>query len=661
MSDKIEKKTPALSAEEEAELPSRRSGDKKLWICLAILAASVVALIASIPSGGSKSGIEADKEILSGTVERGDIRTVFRGSGSLTDNSSVDVSLPDSVEILSYTVKNGDSVKQGDILSRADRSSVMEAASALQSAMDALDTEIHTAGASVISSYIAAKETGTVEEVYVKAGDALSDVMAQHGALMVIALDDLFAVDIPLSDGIVPGSALTVVTAEGKELAAAADKVDNGTVTVTVKRAGLTLGDTVSVTDGSGRELGSGALRLNRSVDVTGFVGRAVTVYVKKGSQVYPDEMLVSLEELDYDGEYDALLKKRDEYADMMDTLMKAYATGYVTAPCDGIVTGIEASAKYEPLSARSLPVAAEPLRFEGDAPRIMLLSAGDDPEPSEPPEPSPEPPEPTPQPKTYSVTGVVESYEPEKSITLAGAGSFDISSAAEGKGIEVGKTVTVTLSDGVAVRVELASQSDDPGGGGQGGISFSFSIGGMGGGSAAAAEEPAYELKKSLVCSLIPRDIMTVSVAVDELDILSLREGAEAQVSLDAVPGHSFPGTVTKISRSGSGSSGTNTKYSLTVTVERDELMLGGMNASVIIPEGTTKYALLIPAAAICEKGGRSYVYTAYDAKKDVLGGLTEITTGLSDGENVQVLSGLEEGDRFWYEYADSLIFTFG
>lgn len=36
------------------------------------------------------------------------------------------------------------------------------------------------------------------------------------------------------------------------------------------------------------------------------------------------------------------------------------------------------------------------------------------------------------------------------------------------------------------------------------------------------------------------------------------------------------------------------------------------------------------------------------------------EITTGLSDGENVEVLSGLSEGDTVYYRYADTLEYSF-
>ena len=48
------------------------------------------------------------------------------------------------------------------------------------------------------------------------------------------------------------------------------------------------------------------------------------------------------------------------------------------------------------------------------------------------------------------------------------------------------------------------------------------------------------------------------------------------------------------------------------------------------------------------------------YDKEKDELSGEVEIKTGISDGKNVEILSGLNEGDSIWYKYADGLVYKF-
>ena len=87
-----------------------------------------------------------------------------------------------------------------------------------------------------------------------------------------------------------------------------------------------------------------------------------------------------------------------------------------------------------------------------------------------------------------------------------------------------------------------------------------------------------------------------------------------------------------------------------------RDAYMLGGMNASASIVVEEKNSVLLIPSAALCEQNGKTIVYTGYDFKTQTLTDPVDIDIGLSDGEQVQILSGLKEGDTVWYEYYDKL-----
>ena len=64
----------------------------------------------------------------------------------------------------------------------------------------------------------------------------------------------------------------------------------------------------------------------------------------------------------------------------------------------------------------------------------------------------------------------------------------------------------------------------------------------------------------------------------------------------------------------------------------------------------------LTLPAAALTEDGSKTIVYTALDKKTGELTSLVEVTTGLSDGEVVEILSGLGSGDTVYYAYYDTL-----
>ena len=145
------------------------------------------------------------------------------------------------------------------------------------------------------------------------------------------------------------------------------------------------------------------------------------------------------------------------------------------------------------------------------------------------------------------------------------------------------------------------------------------------------------------------------VSITVDELDILLVRKGQDAMVTLDALQGRAFSGVITEVNTTASNEGG-NSKYSAVVEMPRDDSMLGGMNASANITLEERKGILLIPAAALVEENGASLVYRTYDNQTERLADPAPVETGLSDGDQVQILSGLQEGDTVWYRYYDTL-----
>ncbi len=171
--------------------------------------------------------------------------------------------------------------------------------------------------------------------------------------------------------------------------------------------------------------------------------------------------------------------------------------------------------------------------------------------------------------------------------------------------------------------------------------------------------QEAVYEVQMSTLCVITPAENMTVDISVDELDILSLSPGQEAAITLDALPGQSFTGTVQKINTTGTNEGG-STKYTVTVEVAKTKQMLIGMNASVRVEVSTLPGVLTVPAAAVYEDGNRTYVYTALDEKTGEPAKPVDVTTGSSDGESIEILSGLLEGDAVYYSYADSIVYRF-
>lgn len=147
---------------------------------------------------------------------------------------------------------------------------------------------------------------------------------------------------------------------------------------------------------------------------------------------------------------------------------------------------------------------------------------------------------------------------------------------------------------------------------------------------------------------TISPDDTMTLEVSVDELDINSVEIGQEAAVTFDAIEDKEFTGEVTEIGNTASVNGGV-AKYTVSVSVPKDEEMKQGMNASATITIENRENVITIPVNALQEKGNKVFVYTEKDENGN-LSGETEVTTGLSDGTTVEITEGLSEGDTVYY-----------
>lgn len=147
---------------------------------------------------------------------------------------------------------------------------------------------------------------------------------------------------------------------------------------------------------------------------------------------------------------------------------------------------------------------------------------------------------------------------------------------------------------------------------------------------------------------TISPDENRLLSVSVDELDINSVELGQKAVVTFDAIEDQEFEGEVTKIGNTASVSGGV-AKYTITITIPKDDKMKQGMNASATITIEDREDVLTLPMNALQEKGDRTFVYTEKDDDGNLFGE-TEVTTGLSDGSTVEITDGLEEGTTVYY-----------
>ncbi len=167
--------------------------------------------------------------------------------------------------------------------------------------------------------------------------------------------------------------------------------------------------------------------------------------------------------------------------------------------------------------------------------------------------------------------------------------------------------------------------------------------------GSASTGSSTAGE-EESGAFTISPDKTMTVSVSVDEKDILSLEVGQEVNVTVSSVGEDTYSGKITKINKTGTSNDGV-TSYTADVQIEKQEGMLEGMTAQASIEVESVDDALVIPVAALNETSSTAYVYSTCDEETGELGGMKEVTVGISNSNYVEIKEGLAEGETVYYK----------
>jgi len=132
----------------------------------------------------------------------------------------------------------------------------------------------------------------------------------------------------------------------------------------------------------------------------------------------------------------------------------------------------------------------------------------------------------------------------------------------------------------------------------------------------------------------------------VDEIDILKIKTGQEATISVDAVPDKTFTGTVSFISPYGTADANNVVKFPVTIKLDPSDVELkGGLTATADITIHSVENVLLVPLSAVTTTAEGSFVTLVNEAT-----GRQEkrqVTLGVKNLQFAEVLSGLVEGDK--------------
>ena len=686
---------------------------------------TVVVLLAAMPLLAKQDDQEDGPKasILSGSVSTGSINTELIGGGTLVEDDAVTVSVPSSVKLKEFLVSNGDTVTEGTAIATVARVTVMTAISQVQETLEYLSQQIEEAGNTDSEEAVTALAGGIVKLLYAEAGESVQSVMLEHGALAVLSLDGLMAVDLEAESALAVGTAVTVTLSDGTAVAGKITKNLAGEMTVTVEDDSYPVGDAVQVTAEDGTAIGSGELYIYSPWNATAYTGTVDSIEVSVGDKLSAGKTLMVLSDVGYSAAYRQLIGQRQEYEDLMLDLFKMYQTETITAPCDGVVSGIEKSS-------------VQLLSSAGQGYTISFLSNspnGDD------------------ETLYSNYVGKITTVASNGWAMTVNPQAVPIADYLDLSGVSLDETLMTqtvlhtqtdipvfTLTEGVWTQVDrstigsgdvlllaaddqgslvwsvllqkAAQQPENPDGpegpgdstqpgtttptepsisaepstptepgttatpdeattatvpNGNTGSVPSGGMSGITGGFPSGGmieQEPEFELyglDMAQIAAVTPQGTMTLDITIDELDIKALQVGMTAQVKIDALGGEKYTATISEIGNSGTNNGG-NSKYTVQLSMDRAENMLSGMNATATIVLTTASDVLSVPADALVEQGNQTVVYTGYDEATETLLDPVIVEVGSSDGETVEILEGLTGGQTYYYAYYDTLEISF-
>lgn len=732
---------------------------KKKILLLAVAAAGICLIVLGTYFWGGKQGgrsIARDVPVQEAQAEAGTISDTIVGTGNLEYEESSSVTIPSGIVIDEVNVEENDWVSQGDVLAVVNQVSVLRAMADIQEELDELDEEMEDSKDAAGSQSLTSKLDGTVKKIYVQEGQESVDCMAEHGALLLLSIDDSadgeedeLAVtaaagtveDIYVSEGdnVYEGTALLKITDDGQSLeyqelmAQRQELVQKLQKLTALSKSGVVTAETDGIiksvnisAEGSAKETESGQDMAAASASAVAVAGNARitkhttavvgsagawenTVMTAESTQpsgadeaagstqpsgaegaagsTQPSEAdgaagnvqdtqeagkNLTLEVVESgtsnqkllviespktgnvpqtslraeDGSYQGQISWKPKCKKFAaETSYQAYVTltageGYlfhdksINQTKAGVLSGVAVAENGKELSfCLTYPFTAsektnsqkEENSAEGNEDKENEGAAGGKKESSQENEKG----------ETEGTKGEngkegSEETAGDEKEALGGNAEENNNGTAVGTVSETGGTVKSQSVSMAVTNVSSQSSSQES--------------------SQSSAAESTESGNEVTAFTMSSSDTMILAVNVDELDINSVSEGQQAEITLDAIEEETFTGTVAKVGGSASSANGGVAKYTVEVEIPGDERMKEGMNASATITIEKREDVVTIPVNALQERGKKVFVYTQTDSEGN-LAGEQEVTTGLSDGSTVEITEGLSEGDKVYYQ----------
>mgnify|MGYP003059101938 FL=1 len=158
---------------------------------------------------------------------------------------------------------------------------------------------------------------------------------------------------------------------------------------------------------------------------------------------------------------------------------------------------------------------------------------------------------------------------------------------------------------------------------------------------------EDEYLETTGVLISYATSDTMTVSVDVSEEDVVTMKVGDSVTLAFTAYEDETYEGIIQSITTTATSRDTATVSYPVVISIQGDTSKLyEGMTADVtFITEATDAEVIYVPRKAIVEENGKYYIYK----KEQDEYVLSPIETGFTDGENVEIISGLDKDETYY------------
>jgi HlyD family secretion protein len=147
-------------------------------------------------------------------------------------------------------------------------------------------------------------------------------------------------------------------------------------------------------------------------------------------------------------------------------------------------------------------------------------------------------------------------------------------------------------------------------------------------------------------LCSLADMESLRFKGTVDEIDVGKITAGMDAEIQIGALPDTLIAGQVTRIYPKAK-KEGNATLFDIEIAISRASgtTLRAGFSATASIRIRERKQVLMLPERLILFENGKRFVEVPEGQGEQTK--KIEVQTGLSDGLNIEILSGVKEGDK--------------